>query len=132
MLVNHFRSTYMPSSRCSIDEMMVWFTKRSKHSMKVPNNPINEEYKYVINLPPLDNTADTLISPLSTLFFFFAKSFITRILQDSNLAFCLYIFACSIYRYPSFFTVIQHVIRSELVIIRTMCLVIHLPLASLH
>jgi len=45
MLANRFRSAYMPSSNCSIDEMMVRFTGRSKHTLKMPNKPIDEGYK---------------------------------------------------------------------------------------
>src|SRR5262249_24828471 len=48
-LADHIRqvsqTTYQVGSNCSIDEAMVRFTGRSKHTYKMPNKPISEGYK---------------------------------------------------------------------------------------
>ena len=45
MLANRFRSAYKVSTNVSIDEMMIRFTRRSKHRLTMKNKPIDKGSK---------------------------------------------------------------------------------------
>ena len=44
-LRTQFKAYVLPRQNVSFDEMMVQFTGRSKHTLKMPNKPISEGYK---------------------------------------------------------------------------------------
>jgi len=45
VLASRFRALYVPSTNLAIDEMMVQFSGRGAHTLKMPNKPIGEGYK---------------------------------------------------------------------------------------